>query len=96
LHRIRAGLLLSMHRNDKADHSYRKALAVARGQGAWMWELRAACDLAQMLRDHGRPTDARDILAPIHGWFTEGFDVRELQRAKALMEDQSHRVPSAS
>ena len=94
LHRIRAGLLLRMQRTDKAEFSYRKALEVARGQGAWMWALRAACDLARMLRDQGRQAHAHDLLAPIHGWFTEGFDVIDLQRAKALLEDLSRRVPS--
>jgi class 3 adenylate cyclase/tetratricopeptide (TPR) repeat protein len=94
LHRIRAGLLLRMQRADEAEHSYRKAHKVARGQRAWMWELRAACDLAQMLLDLGRQAEARDLLAPIHGWFTEGFDVNDLQRAKALLESLSRRAPS--
>jgi predicted ATPase len=60
-----------------------------------MWELRAACDLAQMLRDHGRRAEARDLLSSIHGWFTEGFDVKDLQRAKALLEGLSRFEPSA-
>jgi predicted ATPase len=94
LHRIRAGLLLRMQRMDAAEQSYRGALDVARGQGAGMWELRAACDLAQMLRDHGQQAEARDLLAPIHGWFTEGFDVNDLQRAEALLEGPSCRAPS--
>ncbi len=59
-----------------------------------MWELRAACDLAQILLDLGRQAEARDLLAPIHGWFTEGFDVNDLQRAKALLESLSRRAPS--
>jgi class 3 adenylate cyclase/tetratricopeptide (TPR) repeat protein len=94
LHRHRAGLLLRMQCMDKAEQSYRKALKVARGQGARMWELRAACDLAAMLRDHGQQAEAHDLLAPIHGWFTEGFDVDDLQRAKALLEGLSRRAPS--
>ena len=94
LHRIRAGLLLRMQRTDKAERNYRKALAIARGQGAWMWALRAACDLTQMLCDHGRQVEARDLLAPIYGWFTEGFDVDDLQRAKALLEGLSRIEPS--
>jgi class 3 adenylate cyclase/tetratricopeptide (TPR) repeat protein len=94
LHRIRAGLLLRMQRTDKAEHSYRKALEVARGQEARMWKLRAACDLAQMLRDQERQAEARDLLAPIHDWFTEGFDVDDLQRAKALLEGLPRRAPS--
>jgi class 3 adenylate cyclase/tetratricopeptide (TPR) repeat protein len=94
LHRICAGLLLQMLHRDKAELSYRKALEIAREQGAWMWALRAACDLAQMLRDHGQQADARDLLSPIHGWFTEGFDVDDLQRATALLEGLSLRAPS--
>lgn len=94
LHRIRAGLLLRMQLTDRAETSYRKALEVAQEQGAGMWALRAACDLAQMLRDHGRQVEARDLLTPIHGWFTEGFDVDDLQRAKALLEGLSRRAPS--
>jgi class 3 adenylate cyclase/tetratricopeptide (TPR) repeat protein len=94
LHRIRAGLLLRMQRTDKAERNYRKALAIARGQGAWMWALRAACDLAQMLCDHGGQVEARDLLVPIYGWFTEGFDVDDLQKAKALLESLSRRAPS--
>jgi class 3 adenylate cyclase/tetratricopeptide (TPR) repeat protein len=94
LHRIRAGLLLRMQCMGKAEQSYRQALEVARGQRARMWELRAACDLAQMLRDRGRHEEARDLLAPIHGSFTEGFDVNDLQRATALLESLSRRAPS--
>ncbi|WP_373867389.1 tetratricopeptide repeat protein [Microvirga aerophila] len=80
---------------DDAEHSFRKALEVAREQEARMWELRAACDLAQMLRDHGRWAEARDLLAPIHGWFSEGFDVKELQRAKTLLDGLSYLASSA-
>ncbi|WP_262272521.1 adenylate/guanylate cyclase domain-containing protein [Microvirga yunnanensis] len=94
LHRIRAGLLLHIRCADEAEWSYRKALEIARGQGAWMWALRAACDLAQMLRERRCQAEAHDILAPIYGWFTEGFDVDDLQRAKALMEGLSCHAPS--
>ncbi len=94
LHRIRAELLLRMQRMDEAEGSYRRALEVAREQGARMWELRAACDLAPMLCNHERQAEAHDLLAPIHGWFTEGFDVDDLQRAKALLEGLSAATPS--
>lgn len=94
LYRIRAGLFMLLHCMDEAEHSFRTALEVARGQEARMWELRAACDLAQMLRDHGQQAEAHDLLAPIHGWFTEGFDVDDLQRAKALLEGLSRQAPS--
>jgi class 3 adenylate cyclase/tetratricopeptide (TPR) repeat protein len=95
LHRIRAGVLQHMQRTDEAEHSYRKALAIAREQGACMWALRATCDLAQMLGDQGRPAEARGLLTSIYGWFTEGFDVNDLQRAKSLLEDLSRFEPSA-
>jgi predicted ATPase len=86
LFRIRARLLLRMRRMDEAEHSFCKALEVSREQAAQMWELRATCDLAQMLLDHGRRAEARDLVAPIHGWFSEGFDIKELQRAKTLLD----------
>ncbi len=95
LHRIRSGLLLGMRRTNAAEHSCRTALEVAREQGARMWELRAARDLAQMLRDQGRQAEARDLLAPIHSWFGEGFDINDLQRSKALLVGLSAFAPSA-
>ena len=94
LYRIRAGLHLRMQQMDKAERSYRKALEIAQEQGAGMWELRAACELAQVLRDQGRQAEAGDLLAPIYDWFAEGFDVDDLQRAKALVEGLSRRAPS--
>jgi predicted ATPase len=83
-----------MQCTDKAENSYRKALEVAQEQRARMWALRAACELAQVLRDQGRQAEARDLLAPIYDWFTEGFDVNDLQRAKALLGGVSCRSPS--
>jgi predicted ATPase len=52
-----------------------------------MWELRPATRLARLWHRQGKPTDARDLLAPIYGWFTEGFDTKDLQDAKALLEE---------
>jgi predicted ATPase len=52
-----------------------------------MWELRAATSLARLLRDRGTPVEARDLLAPVYGWFTEGFDTPDLAEAKALLTD---------
>jgi predicted ATPase len=83
-----------MQRMDEAELSGHKALEVAQEQGAGMWALRAACELAQVLCDQGRQAEARDLLASIHGWFTEGFDVDDLQRAKALLEGLSRHAPS--
>jgi predicted ATPase len=63
-----------------------KALQVAQSQTARSLELRAVVDLAGLLRDQGKRTEARDLLAPIYGWFTESFDTPVLQEAKALLE----------
>ena len=63
------------------------AIAVARRQSAKFWELRAAADLARLRRDRGKRTEVRDLLAPIYGWFTEGFDTPVLKEAKALLDE---------
>jgi class 3 adenylate cyclase/predicted ATPase len=85
-HRLRGILLLSMRDDAAAEDAYRKALAAARQQNARFWELRAALDLARLWRDQGKRAEARDLLAPIYGWFTEGFDTPVLQDAKALLD----------
>jgi predicted ATPase len=71
----------------KAQASFERALAVARKQQAKSWELRAAMSLARLWRDQGRPQQARELLAPIYGWFTEGFDTLDLKEAKTLLEE---------
>jgi predicted ATPase len=80
-------LLLSMHEDAAAEDSYRRALEVARQQSAKFWELRAAISLARLWRDQGKRTEARDLLAPIYAWFTEGFDTPVLKEAKALLDE---------
>ena len=60
-------------------------LTVARAQQAKSWELRAAMSLARLWRDQGKQQQARELLAPVYGWFTEGFDTRDLKEAKALL-----------
>jgi predicted ATPase len=87
MHRLRGTLLLSKHEHAGAEDSYGHALAVARRQSAKFWELRAAVDLARLWRDQGKRTEARDLLAPIYGWFTEGFDTLDLKEAKALLDE---------
>jgi predicted ATPase len=87
MHRLRGTLLLSVHEHAAAERSYRHALAVARRQTAKFWELRAALDLARLWRDQGKRQEARELLAPVYGWFTEGFDTRDLKEAKALLDE---------
>jgi predicted ATPase len=62
-------------------------LSIAKEQEAKFWELRAATSLAHLRRDQGRPAEARDILAPVYGWFTEGFDTADLKEARALLDE---------
>jgi predicted ATPase len=71
----------------KAEAYFERALAVARQQQAKSWELRAAMSLARLWRDQGKAREARELLAPVYGWFTEGFDTRDLKEAKALLEE---------
>jgi predicted ATPase len=69
-----------------AERSFQEAIAVARRQNAKLWELRAATSLARLWRDQGKRTQARDLLAPIYSWFTEGHDTPVLKKAKALLD----------
>ena len=71
----------------KAEAYFERALAVARQQQAKSWEVRAAMSMARLWRDQGKPHQARDLLAPIYSWFTEGFDTRDLKEAKALLDE---------
>ena len=87
LHWIRGILLNATDDRVAAEHSYQRALAVAKRQSAKTLELRAATSLALFWRDQGKRTEARDLLAPIYGWFTEGFDTPVLQDAKALLDE---------
>jgi len=61
-----------------------RALAIARKKQTKSWELRAAMSMARVWRDQGKRQQAHDLLAPVHGWFTEGFDTLDLKEAKAL------------
>jgi predicted ATPase len=71
----------------KAKTYFERALSVARQQQAKAWELRAATSLARLWRDQGKVQQSRDLLAPVYGWFTEGFDTLDLKEAKALLEE---------
>jgi predicted ATPase len=70
-----------------AEECFQQALAVARRQQARSWELRAAMSLSRLWQQQGKRTAARELLAPIYSWFTEGFDTADLQEAKALLEE---------
>ena len=82
-------IALVPHQRDaaKAEAYFERALAVARQQQAKSWELRAATSLARLRRDQGKVREARELLAPVYGWFTEGFDTVDLKEAKALLDE---------
>jgi len=86
IHRLEANLLLSENGSAEAEACYARALAVARAQQARSLELRAACDLARLWAERGDRARAAELLAPIYGWFTEGFDTADLKEAKALLD----------
>jgi predicted ATPase len=71
----------------RAEAHFERALAVARQQQAKSWELRAAMSLARLWRSQGKPQRARELLAPVYGWFTEGHDTSDLKEAKALLDE---------
>ena len=80
--------LISPERDDAiAEACFERALVVARQQQAKSWELRASMSLARLWRDQGKVQQARELLAPVYGWFTEGFDTRDLKEAKTLLDD---------
>ena len=102
LYRLRGELLLSMSDREKIapslppsvppsspEECFQQALAIARRQQAKSLELRAAMSLSRLWQRQGKRADARDLLAPIYGWFTEGFDTSDLQEAKALLDELS-------
>ena len=71
----------------KAQAYFKRALEIARQQQAKSWELRAAMSMARLWRDQGKRDEARGLLAPVYGWFTEGFDTRDLKEAKAMLDE---------
>jgi predicted ATPase len=88
-HRIAGEIALksSVPDPEKAEAYFERALAVARQQQTKSWELRAAMSMARLWRDQGKRDEARDLLAPVYGWFTEGFDTLDLKEAKALLDE---------
>ena len=85
--RLRGELLVATGDRTMAEASYHQSLAVATQQGTKMFELRAATSLARLWRDQGKRSEARELLAPVYGWFTEGFDTLDLREAKALLDE---------
>jgi predicted ATPase len=73
----------------QAEACFQQALDIARRQQAKSWELRAAMSLAHLWQQQGERQEAHDLLAPIYGWFTEGFDTADLQEAKTLLAELS-------
>jgi predicted ATPase len=89
LHRVRGELLRASHDPAGAERCFRQAIGIAQQQSAKFWELRAAISLARLWREQGKRNAARDLLTPIYGWFTEGFDAPVLREAKALLDELS-------
>ena len=89
LYRHKGQLLLRQGQSEAAEELYRKALNIAVEQEAKLWELRAAVSVARLRRDQGRRAEARDLLTPVYGWFTEGFDTQDLKGAKELLDELS-------
>jgi predicted ATPase len=86
LHRLKGRLLAACGQPDESESYFRRAIEVSREQRAKMLELRAATSLAQLWSERGRNIEARDLLAPIYGWFAEGFETPDLREAKALLD----------
>ena len=89
IHRLRGELTGRLPYPDpaKAEDSFRTAIAIAREQGTRGYELRAATSLARLWAEHGRRGEARDLLAPLYGSFTEGFDTADLKDANRLLDE---------
>jgi class 3 adenylate cyclase/predicted ATPase len=89
IHRSAGEIELMSPKSDasRAEAHFKRAIAIAREQQAKSWELRASTSLARLWCDQGKRTEARDLLAPIYGWFTEGFDTPDLKEAKAMLEE---------
>jgi predicted ATPase len=91
VHRTAGEIALKLPEPDavRAEAYFERALTVARQQQAKSWELRAAMSMAGLWRDQGKVQQARELLAPVYGWFSEGFDTRDLKEAKALLAQLS-------
>ena len=88
LHRLKGEALLRLSGSEptEAEACFRKAIAVAQEQEASLWSLRAATSLARLWADEGRRAEAYELLAPVYGWFTEGFDTADLKEAEGMLD----------
>jgi predicted ATPase len=88
LYRLRGELLLrqTVAQPEEAEACFQQAIAVARRQQAKSWELRAAMSLSRLWQRQGKRAEAHELLAPVYGWFTEGFDTADLREAEALLD----------
>jgi class 3 adenylate cyclase/predicted ATPase len=89
LYRLKGALLLQQSADNqaRAETCYQQAIAIAQNQQAKSFELRTATSLARLWHQQGKRQEAHDLLAPVYGWFTEGFDTADLQEAKALLDE---------
>jgi predicted ATPase len=83
--RLKGWMLMLQGRCTEAEAQLRASIECSRQKQAKSWELRATMSLARLWRDHGKVQQARELLAPVYEWFTEGFDTRDLKEAKALL-----------
>jgi tetratricopeptide (TPR) repeat protein len=86
-HRVRGKLMLNSLDVVAAEEAFMKSIMISRNQQTQMFELRASMSMARLWRDQGKRNEARELLAPVYGWFTEGFDTRDLKEAKALLDE---------
>ena len=86
LHHVRARLLMARGQSAESEVHLWRSVEISRSQRARAFELRASMSLARLWRDRAKPQQAREILAPVYGWFTEGFDTLDLKEAKALLD----------
>jgi predicted ATPase len=93
--RFSGDVLSAMGDPAAAEASYHEAIAVAQRQSARLWELCAATSLARLWRGQGKPCEALDLLAPVNGWFTEGFGTPVLQEAKPLLDELTRASPAS-
>jgi predicted ATPase len=89
IYRLKGALLLAQSPDNQAEAEtcFQHAIRIAQSQQAKSWELRAATSLARLWQQQGKRQEAHDLLAPVYGWFTEGFDTADLKDAKALLEE---------